>query len=416
MTSDMNLTDQSVSSPLTIPSRHAPSAVLMVAYTHYETDPRVIRAAEAALEEGFSVDAITLKRPGQPSSESVRGVRVYRVQARYRGSSLLRYVWEYAQFFTLCTLMSAFLFPFRRYKIVHIHNMPDALVFSSIVPKLFGAKVILDIHDPMPETYGSKFRTLAKSVVSRLLLFQEKVSVAFADKTITVSEPVKNGILDKHGYHSEIIGVVANFADDSIFTPFEYPSTDGPIRFVFHGTILERYGLRSLVEAVAKVHQREKIRVRIIGEGDFSGPLHDLIHHYEVGDIVEFVNRMYPLHEIPKMLSDCHVGLVPLDIGMSTVANYALPLKLVEYTCLGLPSISIRNAAIQYYFRSSECLFFNAGDTTALATLFDQIAEKPDCLIEYRERLVQVRDRLLWSKEKERYAAMLRKLSRSLDK
>lgn len=408
----MNSNDRSTNSPhapISLP--HAPSTVLMIAYTHYESDPRVIRMAEAAVDAGFAVDVITLRRSGQPSRETIRGVHVYRVQARYRGNSLLRYIGEYVRFFSLCTLMSAFLFISRRYKVVHVHNMPDALVFSAVVPKLFGAKVILDIHDPMPETYGSKFRAASNSVVNSLLLFQERLSVAFVHRTMTVSEPLKHGILINRGYSPEGISVVANFADDAIFTPLEYPSTEGLIRFVFHGTILERYGLRGLVEAVAKVPHRERIRVRIIGEGDFSSVLRALIRDYGVGEVVEFVNRVYPLHEIPKLLSDCHVGVVPLDIGHSAVANFALPLKLVEYACLGLPPISIRNAAIDYYFQPDECMFFDSGDTVALARLLEQVAENPGRLMEQRNKLVTVRNRLLWSKEKEKYKTLLGQLS-----
>lgn len=383
----------------------------MIAYTHYESDPRVIRMAEAAVGAGFDVDVIALRRPGQPPRETIRGVHVYRVQARYRGSSLLRYIGGYVRFFSLCTLMSASLFISRRYKVVHVHNMPDALVFSAIVPKLFGAKIILDIHDPMPETYGSKFCAGSNSVVTSLLVFQERLSVAFVHRTITVSEPVKQGILVRRGYSPERIGVVANFADDAIFTLSEYPSTKGLIRFVFHGTILERYGLRSLVEAVAKVSQRDKIRVRIIGEGDFSGALRDLIQSRGVGEVVEFVNRMYPLHEIPKMLSDCHVGLVPLDIGTSTVANFALPLKLVEYACLGLPSISVRNEAIDYYFKSDECMFFQSGDAAALAQWIDEVVKNPQRLMDFRNKLQPIRERLLWSKEKKKYIELLCELT-----
>lgn len=408
----MNSDGQSVSVPIAPhPLPQGPQTILMIAYTYYETDPRVIRAAEAALEGGFSVDVIALRRPGQLSTEIIRGVRIYRVQARYRGSSLVRYMWEYIRFFTLCILRSAWLFLSRRYKVVHVHNMPDALVFAAVVPKVFGAKIILDIHDPMPETYGSKFRNLSNNLVGRLLLLQERLSVAFADSTITVSEPVKSGILVKRGYAPERIGVVANFADDKIFTPVEYPSIAGPIRFVFHGTILERNGLRTLVEAVAQICNPEKMRIRIIGEGDFSVTLHALIEDRGVTDVIEFVNQAYPLHEIPQRLSNCHVGLVPLDIGTSTVANCALPLKLVEYSCLGLPSISIRNAAIEYYFQPDECMFFDSGDTIALARLLDQVVEKPDCLMEYRNRLAPVRNRLLWSKEKEKYKTLLKELA-----
>jgi glycosyltransferase involved in cell wall biosynthesis len=383
----------------------------MLAYTHYENDPRVIRAAEAALEGKFSVDVIALRREGQLSVETIRGVRVFRVQERYRGSSRLKYLQEYVRFFVRCAMMSARLFITRRYKVIHVHNMPDALVFAALVPKLFGAKVILDIHDPMPETYGSKFPNLAHSAVGRLLLLQEKLSVAFADATITVSEPLKQGVLIKHGYLPETIGVIANFTDDELFKVMACPPVEDRIRFVFHGTILERYGLQTLLNAVAQVRRRDKIQVRIIGEGDFSATLKDLIGEYGVGNTVTFDNHAYPVHEIPKMLSDCHVGVVPLDIGTSTVANFALPLKLVEYTCLGMPSIAVRSAAIEHYFCPDECMFFDSGDVQALARLIDSVVENPDCLIEYRRKLEGVRERLLWSKEKKKYIAMLRDLA-----
>ena len=384
----------------------------MMAYTYYETDPRVIRAAEAARDGQFHVDVLALRRVGQLPIETIRGVRVFRIQPRYRGRSLLRYSWEYGKFFVRCAVLSARLFWDRRYRLVHVHNMPDALVLAACIPKLCGAKIILDIHDPMPETYESKFRRFASGILHKVLLVQEKTSVAFADKTITVSDPVRDGILLKRRYRPETIGVIANFADGELFRPITYPRLDGIIRFVFHGTILERYGLRTLVEAVSKVKRRERICIRIIGEGDFSSALRELIVKYGVNDSIEFMNQAYPLHEIPKMLSDCHVGLVPLDIGTSTVANFALPLKLVEYTCLGLPSISVRNKAIDYYFSSDECMFFGSGDAAALAQRIDDVAENPARLMDFQKKLEPVRERLLWSKEKEKYVSMLQGLAR----
>lgn len=408
----MNLTDQSDgSSGAGDLSRRTPPAVLMIAYTNYVSDPRVIRMAEAARDGGFSVDVIALKDHGQARQEVIRGIRVYKVQAHHRGGTLRKYLWEYAKFFLRSTAISAHLFLTRRYRVVHVHNMPDALVFSSIVPKMFGAKVILDIHDPMPETYSSKFRNHSKNLVSQLLLLQERLSAAFVDQTITVSDPVKDGILIAHGYSPERIGVIGNFADDNIFRPLDVPTTNGVMRFVFHGLIAERNGLRTLVEAVAQIRNLNKIRIRIIGEGDFSSTLHALIQARGLNDVIEFVNQSYPVYEIPKLLSDCHVGLVPLDIATSTVANFALPLKLVEYACLGLPSISIHNAAIDYYFGLDECMFFKSGDAASLAQVMLQVAEDPNILIPYRKELAKVRKRLLWSKEKEKYVSMLKSLT-----
>jgi glycosyltransferase involved in cell wall biosynthesis len=385
-------------------------SLLMMAYTYYESDPRVIRAAEAARDGKFRVDVIALRRDKQPLIETIRGVRVFRVQSRYRGRSLLRYSVEYGKFFVRCVVLSMQLFRSARYRLVHVHNMPDALVFAACLLKLCGAKVILDIHDPMPETYASKFHHFTNRMLHKILLLQERLSIAFADKTITVSDPVRDGILLKRRYRRKTIDVIANFADGELFTPIIYPPLDGVIRFVFHGTILERYGLRTLVEAVSRVKQRERIHVRIIGEGDYSPILRELIIKYGVSDRIAFLNQAYPLHDIPKMLFDCHVGLVPLDIGTSIVANFALPLKLVEYTCLGLPSISVRNDAIAYYFKSDECIFFQSGNAAELAERIEDVAAHPARLMGFRNKLEAIRGRLLWSKEREKYIALLHDL------
>lgn len=38
--------------------------------------------------------------------------------------------------------------------------MPDLLVLAAIVPKLLGARIILDLHDPMPELMMTIFDAL----------------------------------------------------------------------------------------------------------------------------------------------------------------------------------------------------------------------------------------------------------------
>lgn len=384
----------------------------MIAYTNYEIDARVIRAAEAALQGGFAVDVLALRRQGQPAVETIYGVQVFRLgQGRHRGASRIKYLLSYFEFILRCVVASTRLFMSRRYKAIHVHNMPDVLVFAAFIPKLLGSKIILDIHDPMPETYSSKFGDVGQSAAGRILLWLERLSVAFADVTITVSEPVKRGVLVKRGYRPESIGVIANFADDEIFRPIAYPPVQEKVCFVFHGTILERYGLRTILDAVVLVRHRKRIRVKIIGEGDFSATFASLVKTQGLDDVIEFINRVYPLHEIPRILSDCHVGLIPLDISTSAVANFALPLKLIEYTCLGIPSITVRNAAIEYYMRPDECMYFDSGDAKGLARILDEVAMNPGCLLSYSKNLQVARERMLWSKEREKYITLLRQLT-----
>ncbi len=72
----------------------------------------------------------------------------------------------------------------RRYDLIHVHNMPDFLVFAAWLPKLTGAKIILDIHDIMPEFYASKFKKGENAFGIKVLKRIERASARFADHVI----------------------------------------------------------------------------------------------------------------------------------------------------------------------------------------------------------------------------------------
>jgi glycosyltransferase involved in cell wall biosynthesis len=384
--------------------------ILMVAYTHYESDPRVIREAQAAVDAGFEVDFLALRRADTPAVEVLRGVRVLRLnQDKYRGGGHFRYLMMYGMFFLRCFLKITLLFFKRRYRAVHVNNMPDFLVFTTLVPKMFGAKVILDIHDPMPNTFASKFNGREDGFFFRLLLWQERLSAAYSDRVITVHDPVKDGILVKHGLPADSIEVIANFPDSDVFKLRQDFSVEGGIRLAFHGTILERSGLRLLMNALANVRRKDRIRVKIVGEGDFSETLQDLMRSLNLGSMVDFDNRCYPVYAISERIAECNVGIVPLEI--SSVTNYALPLKLLEYMALGLPVMTVKSSAISYYFTDEDCIFFDANDSASLSRTLDRVAENPQMLLKYRERSIALRQRFSWAGEKVKYIAMLRELA-----
>ena len=147
--------------------------------------------------------------------------------------------------------------------------------------------------------------------------------------------------------------------------------------------------------ALSQVRNRDKISAKIIGEGDFSEALKTLILGLGLEETVHFDNQSYPVREIPQLLADCNLGLVPLEI--SSITNYALPLKLLEYTSLGLPVVTVRSAAITYYFREEDCLFYQWDDPASLAAILDRVAEKPELLLPYRHKAVALREKFLWS-------------------
>ena len=216
-------------------------------------------------------------------------------------------------------------------------------------------------------------------------------------------------VLAKHGLAATSVHVIANFPDTNLFACRSNYRTQEPLRLVFHGTIVERAGLGNLIIALSRIERSERIRVRIIGEGDFSVPLHTLISDYRLQDVVDFDNRSYPVHEIPDRISDCNVGVVPLEISSHT--NYALPLKLLEYIAMGLPVITVRSIGICHYFTEEDCLFYEWNDVESLRRLLEQLVAQPEMLEHYHRRAIMLRDRFSWCAEKKKYVSLLKELN-----
>src|ERR1700674_3511245 len=124
----------------------------MVVFSRYPFDPRPRRAVEALVREGMSVDLVCLGSKNAPWREVLNGIEVLRVplDGQTRGGKL-QYGYQYSSFILIASVIFALRSLTRRYDLVYVHNMPDILVLSSLVPKTLGAKVILDMHDPMPE-------------------------------------------------------------------------------------------------------------------------------------------------------------------------------------------------------------------------------------------------------------------------
>src|SRR3954452_18988716 len=140
-----------------VAQRTAP-ALCMVLHKAYPPDPRVAREIRVARKEGFEVDVVAMRRPGEPSFQVVEEARVFRVPLSHRhGASFAASVCEYVGFTGLASLRVARLFLRRRYEVVHVHNPPDFLIISALWPKMFGSRVIFDVHDLAPDMFAMRF-------------------------------------------------------------------------------------------------------------------------------------------------------------------------------------------------------------------------------------------------------------------
>src|SRR6266571_1351622 len=233
----------------------------MVTFSHYPGDPRPRRAVDALVGEGMNVDLVCLGSENSPRREILNGMDVLRIGLEHRRGGKFAYVYNYAVFILISSAILAFRSLTRRYDLVYVHNMPDILVLSALVPKMFGAKVILDLHDPMPELMTTIFHASPGSKSVQLLKRLEKWSIARADLVITVNIACKR-IFSTRSCRSEKIAVVMNSPDGQIF-PFrmsrEHDFTGEPRNkcfvIMYHGSLVERNGLEVAIDALERVRK-----------------------------------------------------------------------------------------------------------------------------------------------------------------
>src|SRR4030095_1623208 len=236
--------------------------VAMVLFSYYPSDPRPRRAAEALAYTGMAVDLICLREdPRDPKFDSLNGVEIRRVPISRRRGGKLGYLYQYLAFLLISSSIIAYRTVFdRRYDLVYAHNMPDFLVLSGLIPKLFGARIILDLHAPMPELMQTIFDLppTAKSV--RLLRWVERWSLGIADSIVTVNRGGAKIFADRSCPAGKIT-VIMNSPDETIFCP-RSPSTVkkaetgfSPFVVMYHGSLVERNGLALAVDALSKIRE-----------------------------------------------------------------------------------------------------------------------------------------------------------------
>ena len=358
------------------------------------------REAEALRDAGFEVDVVCMKGESERDRELVGGIRVHRLGGTRRRAGLGAYVADYATFLVSATVTVARLDHRRRYAAVQVHTMPDVLVFSAVVPKLRGARVILDMHEVMPELFATKFGGVAGRLAARLVTIAERASVGFADLILTVSEPTRR-VLVGRGVRDEKLTIVMNAADERLFTP-EAADVHDPALVISHGTIVERYGFRTLVRAIPLVRERRpEARLQIVGDGEDLVELERLVDELALGDCVELLGYR-PLDAIPELVARAAVGVAANELDEFTAL--IVPTKLMEYVELGVPAVASRSPAVEEYFDERSIALFRAGDAADLARTLLAVLDDP---AGSRSRAAEARDEFRrrhgWAKQRAAY-------------
>jgi glycosyltransferase involved in cell wall biosynthesis len=355
----------------------------MVVFSYYPEDPRPRRAAEALVDEGMSVEVISLKdRVSSATRETFNGVDILRVPLKRRRGGLLGYVLQYGAFLLASSAIVAARSVRRRYDLVYVHNMPDILVLSGLLPKVFGAKVILDLHDPMPELMTSIFDFPKDSLPVRLLERLERWSLRVADVVLTVNLAFEK-LFASRSCRADKIRVVMNSPDEKIFG-FRRPrgeqsmprAAGAPFVIMYHGSLVERNGLDLAVDALARVRQRVPSAIlKIYGATTpFLDQVMEAARAKGLQEAIEYRGPKRP-EGIVEAIEACDVGIIPNRRNIFTELN--MPTRIFEYLARGKPVIAPRTAGIQDYFDDESLVFFELGESQDLARKLEYVFFHP---------------------------------------
>jgi glycosyltransferase involved in cell wall biosynthesis len=337
----------------------------MVTHSLYESDGRVMRYAEALAARGDEVEVMALRKEGKPKEEVIGGVRVFRIHMRTfkekRRGSFLKGV----SMFLLKAWWRLTIRHLRKpYDLFHIHSIPDFLVFAALLPKLAGAKVILDIHDILPELYASKFGVSERSLGFKIMLVLERASTAFANHVIIANHIWQDRLLSRSLTSSKCT-VFLNYPDRSIFHPRKRSGKSDEFVILYPGTLNQHQGLDVAIRAFSFIKDKAPNAVfHIYGEGRTQDVLMRLVEDLRLQDRVRF-KPMLPSREIAHVMANADLAVVPKR--KDSFGNEAFSTKILEFMAVGVPVIVSNTKIDQHYFNESVVKFFQDGDASELA-------------------------------------------------
>lgn len=378
----------------------------MVHYSDFAVDSRIQRQARALAERGDRVDCVCLNDDDTISVGDGQ-IALHRAAAGKPRGGKRAYLEGNARFLAGAARKVTTLDRRMRFDLIEIHNMPDALVFAALRPKLRGTPIVLNFHDTFPELFATLFDRPPKHPLVRLVRAEERVSAALADGHVFVTSEARD-LLRARGVAAERTQVVMNTPDERVFGERRAPvapPAEGEMRVVYHGGLADRFGVETLVQAVAMLRDRgEPVTLDVYGSDaeaarGLAAAAADL-----APEGVRIAPQPTPVEEIPDRLREAHLGVVPTLRDDFT--ELLLPVKLLEYVHMGLPAIASRLPVIERYF-GDNVLLAEPGDPASIAAAIEAVRAEPAVARQRAERASQQLAKIEWRRQRDHYLELV---------
>lgn len=337
-----------------------------VVYNRFPADPRVRKVARALSDRGYDVHVLCTQGMGERLTEVWNGIRVTRVPLQVVRGGRMRYAYQYGLFSLLTASMLIRNSLRFRYRVVHVHSLPDFLILAALPLRLAGSRLFLDLHESSPELFRARFGGRPQRPLVKLIEFAQMLSCRLAERVFTVNDEIRS-LLEQRGNPASKITVVEN-APDWAPVAFMEPESEGgqaqPTIFIL-GSMNRERDLETVITAASYARNEVMFRVRIIGPGDseYRAELRRLVSAVGVADRVSFEDEVSS-DAVPALLAKSVIGLVSYQ--RNPLTEIATPNKAYEYAACGKAIIAADLPGLRKLLGGS-ALFYEPGNPTDLA-------------------------------------------------
>ncbi len=370
---------------------------------------RVRKEVNALNSAGVRVDIVCLRKSSKDKLiEKNEFGNIFRLPFSHHRGNVIVYGCNYFATLFLFFIVLTILYIKNRYDFIQVNTMPDILIFTTAFAKLAGAKVVLDVHEPMPELFETIFGNKFKLII-QFIKWCQRISVRYADACVTVTEELRKKLSEsEQGVDYNKILVVRNVCDES-FAKYRLESlhqrTDS-FHLVMHGLIEERYGHELVVEALSMIRNSiPGITLDITGDGTYINKVLTRARSLSCSDIVTY-HGFLPFNDMINILRNADLGIVA--VKRSRYSELVDTDKSYEYITMGLPVIASRLPVIANTFSEKNIQFFEPDDAAGLGKAILNLFFDPMKRMAMRNSALSELEAISWQKQKEIYLSLYR--------
>lgn len=167
---------------------------------------------------------------------------------------------------------------------------------------------------------------------------------------------------------------------------------------VFMGHILKKQGLDIVIEGMTSIVKKiPKIKLLIIGTGDYEGALMSKIKSKKLERYVEFSGYVESHEEVEKMLADSMLAVAPYKPDPESFTYFADPGKIKNYLAAGLPVILTDVPPIAKEIQKSNCAVIIEYNAKAFENAVLELLSNENKLKTYQKNAINFAKKFDWN-------------------